>query len=68
MFIAARGGSGGHGNAFFKSDVHQAPCISEYGANGEDLRYVLEMSSMAHVGLVSRHYINIVLNFLIRFQ
>lgn len=52
MFIAARGGAGGHGNAFFKSDVYQVPRISEYGANGEDLQYVLEISSMAHVGLI----------------
>lgn len=53
MFIAARGGAGGHGNAFFKSDVYQVPRISEYGAKGEDFQYVLEISSMAHVGLVS---------------
>lgn len=53
MFIAARGGAGGHGNAFFKSDVHQSPEICEYGALGEDLRYVLEIRSMAHIGLVS---------------
>lgn len=52
MFIAARGGSGGHGNSFFKSDVQQTPRISEYGAHGEDLQYVLEISSMAHVGLI----------------
>ncbi|XP_048264822.1 mitochondrial ribosome-associated GTPase 2 isoform X2 [Bombus terrestris] len=52
MFIAARGGAGGHGNAFFKSDVRQSPHISEYGADGEDLQYVLEISSMAHVGLI----------------
>ncbi|XP_076764608.1 mitochondrial ribosome-associated GTPase 2 isoform X2 [Xylocopa sonorina] len=52
MFIAARGGAGGHGNAFFKSDVQQTPQISEYGANGEDLQYVLEISTMAHVGLI----------------
>ncbi|XP_043514552.1 mitochondrial ribosome-associated GTPase 2 isoform X1 [Frieseomelitta varia] len=52
MFIAARGGAGGHGNAFFKSDVQQSPRISEYGAVGEDLQYVLEISSMAHVGLI----------------
>lgn len=52
MFIAARGGAGGHGNAFFKSDVQQSPRISEYGAIGEDLQYVLEISSMAHVGLI----------------
>lgn len=53
MFIAARGGAGGHGNAFFKSDTQQTPQICEYGAEGEDLQYVLEVRSMAHIGLVS---------------
>lgn len=53
MFVAARGGAGGHGNAFFKSDVQQSPVVSEYGAHGEDLQYVLEIRSMAHIGLVS---------------
>lgn len=53
MFIAARGGAGGHGNVFFKSDINQSPEICEYGAVGEDLQYVLEIKSMAHVGLVS---------------
>ncbi|XP_011689769.1 PREDICTED: mitochondrial ribosome-associated GTPase 2 isoform X1 [Wasmannia auropunctata] len=52
MFIAARGGAGGHGNAFFKSDTQQTPEISEYGAIGENLQYVLEVRSMAHVGLI----------------
>ncbi|XP_050444621.1 mitochondrial ribosome-associated GTPase 2 isoform X4 [Cataglyphis hispanica] len=52
MFIAARGGAGGHGNAFFKSDTQQSPEISEYGAIGEDLQYVLELRSMAHIGLI----------------
>ncbi|XP_012144265.1 mitochondrial ribosome-associated GTPase 2 isoform X1 [Megachile rotundata] len=52
MFIAARGGAGGHGNAYFKSDVQQSPRISEYGAEGEEMQYVLEISSMAHVGLI----------------
>ncbi|XP_014472784.1 PREDICTED: mitochondrial ribosome-associated GTPase 2 isoform X1 [Dinoponera quadriceps] len=52
MFIAARGGAGGHGNAFFKSDVNQSPKICEYGAIGENLQYLLEIRSMAHVGLI----------------
>ncbi|XP_018310349.1 mitochondrial ribosome-associated GTPase 2 isoform X1 [Mycetomoellerius zeteki] len=52
MFIAARGGAGGHGNAFFKSDTQQTPEICEYGAIGENLQYVLEVRSMAHVGLI----------------
>ncbi|CAK9807200.1 Mitochondrial ribosome-associated GTPase 2 [Anthophora plagiata] len=52
MFIAARGGAGGHGNAYFKSDVQQSPRISEYGGEGEDLKYMLEIRTMAHVGLI----------------
>ncbi|EZA48319.1 GTP-binding protein [Ooceraea biroi] len=52
MFIAARGGAGGHGNAFFKSNVNQSPEISEYGAIGESLQYVVEVRSMAHIGLI----------------
>nr|XP_050848427.1 mitochondrial ribosome-associated GTPase 2 [Vespula vulgaris]XP_050848428.1 mitochondrial ribosome-associated GTPase 2 [Vespula vulgaris] len=52
MFIAARGGAGGHGNTFFTSDTQQSPKICEYGADGEDLQYVLEVRSMAHVGLI----------------
>ena len=52
MFIAARGGAGGHGNAFFSSDTQQSPLICEYGAQGEEQQYVLEVRSMAHIGLV----------------
>ncbi|XP_053990488.1 mitochondrial ribosome-associated GTPase 2 isoform X2 [Hylaeus volcanicus] len=52
MFIAARGGAGGHGNSYFKSDLQQTPCISEYGAQGEELQYILELRSMAHIGLI----------------
>ncbi|XP_058790106.1 mitochondrial ribosome-associated GTPase 2 isoform X1 [Phymastichus coffea] len=52
MYIAARGGAGGHGNAFFKSNLNQSPKVSEYGAKGESKQYVLEIRSMAHVGLI----------------
>lgn len=52
MFVAARGGAGGKGNHFFISDTEQAPEICEYGAEGEQIEYVLEIRSMAHVGLV----------------
>ncbi|XP_053997282.1 mitochondrial ribosome-associated GTPase 2 isoform X2 [Hylaeus anthracinus] len=52
MFIAARGGAGGHGNSYFKSDLQQTPYISEYGAQGEELQYILELRSMAHIGLI----------------
>ena len=52
MFVAARGGAGGRGNHYFTSDVNQAPEIAEYGANGEDLSYIIEMRTIADVGLV----------------
>ncbi|XP_043275215.1 mitochondrial ribosome-associated GTPase 2 isoform X2 [Venturia canescens] len=52
MFIAARGGAGGHGNAFFTSPTQQCPQICEYGAVGEEKEYVLEVRSMAHIGLI----------------
>lgn len=54
MFIGARGGAGGHGNAFFSSDTQQSPQICEYGGVGEERQYVLEVKSMAHVGLVKK--------------
>lgn len=52
MFIAARGGAGGKGNHFFASNNEQAPQICEHGANGEDVAYIIELRSMAHLGLV----------------
>ncbi|PNF26013.1 hypothetical protein B7P43_G06368 [Cryptotermes secundus] len=52
MFVAARGGAGGRGNHFFISDTLQAPKIAEYGAEGEELQYLLEVRSMAHIGLI----------------
>lgn len=52
MFVAARGGAGGKGNPFFVTDTEQAPEICEYGAQGEDISYELELRSMAHIGLV----------------
>ncbi|KAL1490631.1 hypothetical protein ABEB36_013292 [Hypothenemus hampei] len=52
MFIAARGGSGGKGNHFFTTDTQQAPQICEFGADGEDLEYIVEVRSMAHIGLI----------------
>lgn len=52
MFIAARGGAGGKGNSFFTSNVEQAPQICEYGARGEEMAYITELRSMAHLGLV----------------
>ncbi|XP_052864549.1 mitochondrial ribosome-associated GTPase 2 [Anopheles cruzii] len=52
MFVAARGGAGGKGNQFFKSDLEQAPQVAELGASGEEMEYTLELRSMAHVGFI----------------
>ncbi|CAH0731243.1 unnamed protein product, partial [Brenthis ino] len=52
MFVAARGGAGGHGNRFFLTDTEQAPMVAEYGAIGETNHYMLEVRSMAHLGLI----------------
>lgn len=52
MFVAARGGSGGKGNHFFTSNVNTAPQICEYGEEGEDISYFLELRSMAHIGFI----------------
>ncbi|KAH1013597.1 hypothetical protein HUJ04_002571 [Dendroctonus ponderosae] len=52
MFIAARGGAGGKGNQFFTTDTEQSPVICEFGAMGEEIEYLVEIRSMAHVGLI----------------
>uniref|UniRef100_A0A182NBM9 OBG-type G domain-containing protein n=1 Tax=Anopheles dirus TaxID=7168 RepID=A0A182NBM9_9DIPT len=52
MFVAARGGAGGKGNHFFKSDLEQSPQVAEFGATGEDMAYKLELRSMAHIGFI----------------
>ncbi|XP_069169403.1 mitochondrial ribosome-associated GTPase 2 isoform X3 [Procambarus clarkii] len=52
LFIAARGGAGGKGNAFFATDVDQAPLIAEFGGNGEMFEYEVELRTMADVGLI----------------
>jgi GTP-binding protein len=56
VFIAARGGAGGKGNHYFATDVNQAPEIAEYGADGEELSYTVEIRTIAHVGLVINYY------------
>lgn len=52
MFVAARGGAGGKGNRFFASEKVNSPKISEHGPPGEDIIYVLEMRSMADIGII----------------
>ena len=50
--IIAKGGSGGFGNAHFKSSTRQAPIIAEVGEPGEEFEAELELKSMADIGLV----------------
>ncbi|XP_042873356.1 mitochondrial ribosome-associated GTPase 2-like [Penaeus japonicus] len=52
LFIGARGGAGGKGNAFFTTDVDQAPRVAEYGGKGEYFEFEAELQTMADVGLI----------------
>ncbi len=50
--IIAKGGTGGFGNAHFKSSTRQTPLIAEVGEPGEEFEAELELKTMADVGLV----------------
>ncbi len=51
-FVALKGGVGGHGNAFYKSSVRQAPSFSQMGEVVEAKEILLELKTIADVGLV----------------
>lgn len=50
--VLAKGGKGGHGNAYYKSPVNQAPHKAQDGAPGEHRKLSLELKLLADVGLV----------------
>lgn len=50
--IIAKGGSGGFGNAHFKSSVRQTPRIAELGEKGDLFETVLELKLIADIGLI----------------
>lgn len=52
MFIAARGGAGGRGNASYLTNFNRHPMIAQAGAEGEVNTYDLRMKLYAHVGLI----------------
>jgi len=51
-FVALKGGLGGHGNAYFKSSIKQAPSFSQTGEVTEPKEVILELKTIADVGLV----------------
>jgi len=54
QFVIARGGKGGKGNAHFKSSTNRTPRERTTGEPGEVRDVILELKSIADVGLVGK--------------
>lgn len=52
VFVLCRGGRGGKGNMNFASSTNQAPRYFQKGEKGRKGQYILELKSIANVGLV----------------
>lgn len=52
VYLAVAGGKGGRGNAAFVSSTRRAPRIRELGREGEKKELILELKSIADVGIV----------------
>ncbi len=51
-YVAARGGRGGKGNIHFVTSERRAPRVSTPGKDGEEAHLLLELKTIADVGLV----------------